>query len=64
MEWLNKLEQVEARYNELSEQMADPSVIAEQSRYQRLAKQTADMAPVIEKFHLWKKIRSWCRGLP
>ena len=57
MEWLNKLEQVEARYNELSEQMADPSVIAEQSRYQRLAKQTADMAPVVEKFHVWKKLK-------
>ncbi len=57
MEWLNKLEEVEARYNELSEQMADPSVLADQSRYQQLAKRTSDMAPVVDKFHLWKKIK-------
>jgi peptide chain release factor 1 len=57
MEWLNKLEEVEARYNELSEQMADPSVLADQSRYQQLAKQTSDMAPVVDKFHRWRKIK-------
>ena len=57
MEWLNKLEEVEARYRELSEQMADPSVISDQSRYQQLAKQTADMTAVVEKFHAWKKLK-------
>ena len=58
MEWLNKLEEVEARYQELSEQMAESSVIADPSRYQRLAKQTADLAPVVEKFN---RIRKWLR---
>jgi len=57
MEWLNKLEEVEARYHELSEQMADPSVIADQSRYRQLAKQTADMTAVVEKFNSWKKLK-------
>ena len=58
MEWLNKLEEVEARYQELSEQMAESSVIADPSRYQRIAKQTADLAPVVEKFNLWKKLKN------
>ena len=57
MEWLSKLEQVEARYNALSEQMADPSVLADRSRYQALAKRASDMMPVLEKFQLWKKIK-------
>jgi len=57
MDWLNKLEEVEARYHELSEQMADPSVVSNQSRYQQLAKQTADMTAVVDKFHSWKKLK-------
>ncbi|MDA1313588.1 MAG: peptide chain release factor 1 [Acidobacteria bacterium] len=57
MEWLNKLEEVEARYNALSQQMADASVLADRSRYQQLAKRASDMMPVLEKFQLWKKIR-------
>ena len=57
MDWLNKLEEVEVRYHELSEQMADPSVVADHTRYQQLAKQTADMTAVVEKFHSWKKLK-------
>jgi peptide chain release factor 1 len=57
MEWLNKLEEVEARYQELSEQMADPALVQDRSRYQQTAKAASDISEVVEKFRRWKTIK-------
>ena len=55
MEWIRNIEEVEARYEHLSEQMADPSVLADRVRYQRLARQHAGIVPVVEKYRAWKE---------
>ena len=39
MEYLSKLDQMEARYDELSRQMADPAVINDSEKYRAIAKE-------------------------
>ena len=56
MQWIAKLEEIEARYNELSTEMAEPGVVADQKRYQKIAKQLSDIGEVVEKFRDWKSL--------
>jgi len=51
-----KLETIEATYDELTQQMTDPTVIADQSRYAKVAKQHRDLSPVIEQFRTLRKL--------
>ena len=39
-----KLKQVEARYDEMSEQLSSPEVLADSARIQKLAKNHSDLA--------------------
>ncbi len=52
---VNKLEKIEERYNELSGQIADPAVIANNREWQKLAKEHSDLTPIIEEYHKLKK---------
>ena len=54
MEWIQRIDEVEARFEELSESMADPSVLGDQKTYQRLARQHSEIAEVVEKYRFWK----------
>ncbi len=54
MEWIQRIDEVEARFEELSESMADPSVVGDQKTYQRLARQHSEIAEVVEKYRSWK----------
>ena len=56
-----KLNQVEARYEELNLELAKPEVLAEGSRYQKLAKAHAELRPVVEKYREWKQIEQAIR---
>jgi peptide chain release factor 1 len=47
---LDRLKQLEERYDEMSAKLSDPAVIADQPTYQKLAKQSRDMEPVVEKY--------------
>ena len=53
-----KLEDVEKRYEELTVQISDPEVIARTSEWQKLMKEHADMAPIVEKYREYKKVRA------
>ena len=55
MEWIQKIEEVEARFEELSSSLADPSALADQRAYRRLARQHAEIAGLVEKYRTWKK---------
>src|SRR6185437_13762371 len=44
-----RLEQIEARYEALGRQLADPETIADQQKYQKAAKQHRDLEAVVEK---------------
>ena len=47
-DFLEKTAQIEKRYEELSELLADPQVIADQNRWRTLMKESADLAPIVE----------------
>jgi peptide chain release factor 1 len=55
MEYLNKLDQLEARYEELTRQMADPAVIGDAERYRKTAKEHRDLEQTVSKFREWKR---------
>ncbi len=50
-----KLEDVEKRFEEVSEKISDPEVIARQSEWQKLMKEHAAMVDVVEKYREYKK---------
>ena len=57
MQWVKKLDQIEARYDELSEEMALPEVIADQSRFQKAAKALAELSDVVHSYREWKSVQ-------
>ena len=58
MEGLKKLEELEARFGELSEQMADPALVQDQTAYRKIAKSHSDLSEVVDKFQAWKSLQS------
>ena len=55
MQFLAKLEDIEARFDVLNEQMADPEVIADSALYRKTAKNRSDLEEVVNKFREWRK---------
>ena len=58
MEGLKKLEELEARFGELSEQMADPALVQDQTAYRKIAKSHSDLSELVDKFQAWKSLQS------
>ena len=52
----DKLKQVEARFEELNQQLADPAVLADGARYQKTAKAQAEISELVEKYREWKQV--------
>ena len=50
----DKLSAIEARYNELSEKVSDPAVIADSANFAKLCKEQSDIAPIVEKYREYK----------
>jgi peptide chain release factor 1 len=59
MHFLEKLAEIEKRYDELTAQLGDPGVLADQALYQKTAKARAELSEVVEKYRGWKTIRKW-----
>ncbi len=56
-----KLDQIEARYAELTRQISSPEVLADSARYQKLARTHAELAEVVEKYRKWKQLEKGLR---
>ena len=54
----DKLENVEKRYEELNEKIADPEIISNQSEWQKLMKEHADIEEIVQKYREYKKIKN------
>jgi peptide chain release factor 1 len=54
----DRLDQLEARYEELGLQLSDPKIVNDQENYRKVAKQHRDMEPTVEKFREYRKLRS------
>ncbi len=53
----DKLDQIEARYEDLGRQLGDPSLLADQKKFQGVAKQHRDLEPTVDKFREYRKLR-------
>ncbi|MCL2625882.1 MAG: peptide chain release factor 1 [Cystobacterineae bacterium] len=55
---MNKLEEVEQRFERLNVELANPEVLANAQRMQKLAKEHASLEKIVEKYRAWKKTLS------
>ncbi|MDE1154611.1 MAG: peptide chain release factor 1 [Acidobacteriaceae bacterium] len=53
----DKLDQLEARYEELGAQLGDPTLLADQKKFQQTAKQHRDIEPTVEKFREYRRLK-------
>ncbi len=58
MQFAQKLEQLERRFERLTEQMADPAVIGDANEYRKVAKAHSEISDVVAKFREWKQAES------
>lgn len=50
-----KLASIEKRFDELSEKMSDPAVIALQNDFQKYAREHSEIADIVKEYREWKK---------
>src|SRR5215475_4247190 len=53
---IDKLRTVEARYDELTHQLADPEVVSDSKRYQKTAKAHAELGELVSKYREYKDL--------
>ena len=59
---LEKLEQIEARYEALTEEMSLPEVYSDPANYAKLNKQHRSLGEIVEKYREWKQLKSELAG--
>jgi peptide chain release factor 1 len=52
-----RLDQIEARYEELTQALASPEIIGDSSKYQKTAKAHSEIAPLVEKYREYKELK-------
>jgi peptide chain release factor 1 len=55
MQYQDRLEEAEARYNALTAQMADPAVINDPEQYRKAAKAQSELTDLVTKYREWKR---------
>ena len=55
---LEKLEQVEDRYEELNKLISDPEIISDQNLFKRYMKEQSSLTEVVEKYREYKKMKT------
>ena len=51
---LNKLKEVESRFEEINSQLYDPSVVCDAEKYSTLMKEFKNLTPIVEKYREYK----------
>src|ERR1051325_4267518 len=59
---LDKLEQIEARYEAPTEEMSSPEVYSDPANYAKLNKQHRSLGEIVEKYREWKQVKSELTG--
>jgi peptide chain release factor 1 len=57
MHFLEKLAEIERRYEDLNSRLSDASLTRDPSFYQKTAKTHAELREIVEKYHQWKDIQ-------
>jgi len=55
MQFRQKLEDLEKRFEGLNAQMADPSIIGDADQYRKVSKAHSELSDIVSKFREWKK---------
>ncbi len=55
MQYLDRLDEAEVRYNELTAKMADPDVISDSDQYRKVTKAQSELAELVSKYREWKR---------
>lgn len=55
---INKLKEIEDRYQEINDQLANPEVVSDQSRYTALMKEYKKLTPVVEKYREYRTLEA------
>jgi peptide chain release factor 1 len=55
MHYQNRLQEAEARYNELTARMADPAIISDPEQYRKTAKAQSELTELVTKYREWKR---------
>ena len=50
-----KLAFIEEKYEELSQKISDPEIIADQNQWRKLCKESSDITPIVEKYREYKE---------
>ena len=50
-----KLEDVEKKYEDLTQKISDPEIINRQSEWKMMMKEHAELEPIVEKYREYKK---------
>ena len=57
MHFLDKVAEIERKYEQLTAQLGDPAVLADQALHQKTAKAHSELSEVVEKYREWKSIQ-------
>lgn len=53
----DRLDQMETRYEELGQQLADPAIVSDQKKFSATAKAHRDLEPVVEKLREYRQVK-------
>lgn len=59
---LQKLEQIEARYEEITNQLSSPELMSDRDAYTKAARQHRSLGEIVEKYRSWKSLKSELDG--
>jgi len=59
---LEKLEQIEKHYEELTTQLSAPELMSDQTAYVKAAKQHRSLGDIVKKYRLWKVLKEELAG--
>ncbi len=57
-----KLDQLDARYQEMTQQLSTPEIVTDSAKFQKLAKQHSDLQQIVEKHREFKQIEKDLAG--
>ena len=58
----DRLTQIEARYEELTQTLSSPDLVNDSSKFQKTAKAHSDLVPIVEKFREHKQLKKGIEG--
>jgi peptide chain release factor 1 len=57
MQYTDKLDEIEARFEELNRRMADPGLVSDPEAYRKTTKNHSELAEIVAKYRQWKQAK-------